>query len=70
MMDLRSTLTDRLDIEWLACNVHPWYRRRGKHRPFTIQCLAGADAEVDRPFAELPEVNMIQPGFLTQSQAT
>jgi hypothetical protein len=66
MMDLRSTLNNRLEIELLARAVPPWYLSRvgaaERTKPFAIQCLAGADVAVDRLFAEFPEINVIQLG--------
>jgi hypothetical protein len=55
-------LTNRLEIEWRARDIHPWDR----HDPpderawlFVRQCLADTDAAITRLFRELPQVDTI-----------
>jgi hypothetical protein len=55
-------LTNRLEIEWCARDIHPWDR----HEPpdqrawlFVRQCLTDTDAAVTRLFQELPQVDTI-----------
>ena len=55
-------LTNRLEIEWCARDIHPWDR----HDPpderawlFVRQCLADTDAAITRLFRELPQVDTI-----------
>jgi hypothetical protein len=55
-------MTNRLEIEWCARDIHPWDR----HDPpderawlFVRQCLADTEATITRLFQELPQVDMI-----------
>jgi hypothetical protein len=53
---------NRLQIEWIAREVHPWNRdlpRTQIAELFAEQCLDDAGAAIDRLFRELPEVEFI-----------
>lgn len=55
-------LTNRLEIEWSARDIHPWDRNdlpEEKASLFVRQCLADADAAITRLFRELPQVDTI-----------
>jgi hypothetical protein len=54
---------NRIEIEWRARNVHPWDRDLAPApaaRLFAEQCLDDANAALERLFAILPEVNVIE----------
>jgi hypothetical protein len=55
---------NRLEIEWLARDIHPWYQNSlgvvERAKLFAEQCLADADAAVDRLLTALPEVDVIE----------
>jgi hypothetical protein len=55
-------LTNRLEIEWSARDIHPWDRNdlpEEKASLFVRQCLADTDAAITRLFRELPQVDTI-----------
>jgi hypothetical protein len=54
---------NRIEIEWRARNVHPWDRDlppAPAARFFAEQCLDDANAALERLFAILPEINVIE----------
>jgi hypothetical protein len=54
---------NRLQIEWRAREVHPWDRDLPQARVarlFAEQCLKDADAALERLFATLPEIDVIE----------
>jgi hypothetical protein len=53
---------NRLQIEWSARDVHPWDRDLPPPRVaqlFAEQCLKDADSAIQRLFAELPEIDVL-----------
>jgi hypothetical protein len=58
-----SHFQNRLQIEWRAREVHPWDRDLPQARVarlFAEQCLKDADAALERLFATLPEIDVIE----------
>jgi hypothetical protein len=55
-------LSNRLEIEWWARDIHPWDRNDSPDRRawlFFRQCLADTEAAVMRLFQALPQVDVI-----------
>jgi hypothetical protein len=60
---LLNNFDNRLQIEWQAREVHPWDRdlpRSHLRQLFAEQCLRDADAALQRLFATLAEIDVIQ----------
>jgi hypothetical protein len=58
-----SHFENRLQIEWRARHVHPWDRDLPPARIarlFAEQCLEDADAALERLFATLPQIDVIE----------
>jgi hypothetical protein len=58
-----SHYRNRLEIAWRARDIHPWDRDLASERAaqlFAEQCLADADAALERLFAALPEIDVIE----------
>ncbi len=54
---------DRLKIEWRAREVHPWDRDFPAVRTaqlFAEQCLDDTNAALERLFADLPEIDVVE----------
>jgi hypothetical protein len=66
-------LSLRLDVEWLARDVHPWDRDLPERRQaelFAQQCLEDVDAAIPRLFEQLPEIDVLKIGVLERSSKT
>jgi hypothetical protein len=58
-----SHFQNRLQIEWRAREIHPWDRGLPSARItrlFAEQCLNDADAALERLFATLPQIDVIE----------
>ncbi len=58
-----SHFQNRLQIEWRAREIHPWDRDLPLARVtrlFAEQCLKDADAALNRLFATLPQIDVIE----------